>query len=541
MMVTNIQERHVRALILVLFTAQCFSTGQSIVTTHKYTATVNFYHGNSDPPQKLGQTLSAFGIACASICSPYSASSFAIINLESTSFWCIADIPKRVCNKELKMGPLFFEKERSLPSMHNAEKEENLAPADRHDGNDRVKNITFVRTRYFEAHDRINKTLNWIKQEREVTSEISSWAVVSTMKNQNESTLKPNIRRQTSTKLVSRTMTGKMTGKEEKALEYFAVYGGAKSRLQMMHLNNDTLSQNCFKNMKRWMVHPVVKPTLGKNPMAIVRPTVLNFGGMVAICGGHAFDKKNETNNHPVQTCHSWQENSATMQSFANLSWPRYMGKSIVNEDGGSFAIIGGKGTTQRYSSHFDIYREGSFRLKRSTLPYMPEGCCIGSNKGMENVYLVTRAKNDGTTTFHQVNRNNYKSITLESPSKNVEKPYTCSIFRDKYMVISSIESKGLLLISQVFNIHIGKWTKIISNQKSPVSVKGKLPLKMHYLTYNETMKIIIFRGVKYMFLVDLDTYKPEPHVTGSILRTEISLQDARPVFVSYQMAESVC
>ena len=542
MKVKSIQERHVVALMTVLLATHFCDTGLSIVISYKYTTKTHFYNDNPHLPQKPGQTLSSLQIACASICNPYPATRFALISLESTIFWCIgnislaADISKHVCNIKLGMNTHFLHKEKHPQPMHNAGKENNLASDQTHDANTKMENITFLRTSNIE-------TLDSMKQEREGTSELSSRASVSTVDKKNESSLQPNMRRHTATKMASSTMTEKatLTGKEEKASAYFAAYGGIKNRMQMAHLFNDSLSKNCYNNKERWVMHPTVIPTFRTGQLPIIRTTVLSFRGMVVICGGNVFDKHNRKVRHPLKTCHSWQGINAKMQSFANLSWPRFAGEPFVNEDSSAFAIICGRGTTTEFSSHFDIYRDGSFRLERSTLPDMPEGCCIGSNKRMEKVYVVSRAKKSGPATLHQVNRNNFKSVMLESSSKKLGNPYTCSIFRDKYLVISSVVPKGSQLMSQVFDIHIGKWTKIIADQKSPVSLNGKLPFNMHNLTYNGTEKILIFRGIKEMFLVDPDTYRLSPNPYGSILRTEINIPGTRPVFVSNQMAERVC
>ena len=541
MKVTNIQERHFQALITVLFATHFCGTGLSIVINYKYTTTTHFYNNNQHLPQKQGLTLSSLQIACASICSPNSATRFALISLESTIFWCTgnislaADISKHVCNIKLGLKTHFLNKEGHPLSMQNAGKENNLSSDESQDKNAKIKNITFLRSDDME-------TLDGMKQEREATSELSSRASVSTVDKKNGSSLQPNMRRHTATKMASSTMAGKaiLTGKEEKASAYFAAYGGTKNHMQMVHLFNDTRSKNCYNNKERWVMYPAGLKALRTKQFSTIKTTVLSFRGMVIICGGNVFEKNNRIVRRPLKTCHSWQGINAKMQSFAKLSWPRFAGEPFVNEDGSAFAIIGGRGKTTEFSSHFDIYRDGSFRLEKSILPPMPDGCCIGSNKGMEKVYVVSIAKT-GYSTLHEVNRNNYKAVKLESLSGILGLPFTCSIFSDKYLVISSVVYKGSLLRSQVFDIQIGQWTKIISDQKSPVGVGGKLPSKMHYLTYNDTMKIMIFRHVKDMFIVDPETYKLLPNTTGSILGTEIDLQITRPVFVDNQMAESVC
>lgn len=526
MKVTNIQERHVQALIIVLFATELICNGFGLVKSYKYKTETFFQSGTQVPPRKLAQTLSSLRIACASLCSPNSITSFALINIKSNRLWCASNKSlgssnqNQMCNIKMRTDTLF--KTKDLRLDHEGEKEliasikEKVASAG-------LINITYMKKSDNEA---FNHVINEKQTKREDKSSISfgdNAALLNNTLQHSKNSQNPN------TKIMNISTRD----------AYFAIFGNNRNLMQILHIFNDTLSQQCYNNKNSWVNYPAVLTKLGTKQRAIVRPTVLSFGGMIVICGGNVFDKKNRKYG-PINTCHSWQDISAKMQSFANLSWPRFFGEAIVNEDSSAFAIIGGRGTTIQFSNHFDIYRDGSFRLEKSTLPKMSEGSCIGSGMGMENAYIVSRAKS-GSTKLHQVNRNNYKAVMLDSPSNNLGMPYTCSIFRDKYLVITSIVRKKYQLTSQVFDIHTRAWTKVISVQKSPITDFGKVPFMMHYLAFNSTSKILIFSQTREMYLVDPYTFSLLPNSTEAQKRRKIWVGEARPVSISKKLAQSVC
>ena len=536
MKVVNIQEKHVQALITALLVTELCGTGLGIVINYKYTRTSFFPNGTPNPPEKSGQIFASLSIVCASICSANSATSFSLLNQKHGRFWCATNISSTTGSQN-KAFVLELELDKQVKSknsqLDHARKWRNLTKVE---GNARMKIASFLRTNGIGANNRMNRT-----KEIEITRNVSSGTSRPALNYKKGSTLQTNKRKpNTNTKVFpgnKKVQEDLSSTREEKASAYFATYGGPKNHLQIAHLYDDTLSQNCFDNMERWLSYPAVIPELGSEQSRALKPTVLSFQGMVVICGGNVQDKATRT-TYPLKTCYSWQGTSAKMQSFASLSWPRVWGEAFLNKDGSSFAIIGGRGKNPEFSNYFDIYKDGSFKLEKSKLPKMIEKPCIASNKEMEHVFIVSRART-GSAKLHQVNRNNYESITLESPSKNIAERYTCSIFSDKYMVITSIVKEGSRIMSQVFDIQMRSWTKVISDQASPCQDGGVQPNTLHYLTHNGTNQFLIFGGIQEISAVDPKTYRLFP--SGGTLNSGIFVTRVRPLLISNEMAESVC
>ena len=482
MRVTLIQMWHVQALLLVLFVTKMFYISLGSVVSHQYSTKTSFNEGMSKAAHESGHGWASLRIACAATCSTTSGSKFALMTLKNLSFLCKRQI--LIASDEKRPGC-----------------------------NTVLRLGTLFYSKSQEAMDE--------------TGDLADRRV-----------LKSGINKITFEKDGNTKSTGVLTGKEEQESAYFTNLDSFGRAMQILHIFNDTLSKKCFANRRNWLDYPGVSPDLGPGQNKITRPTALPFGDMVVVCGGYALKGAKK---YPIQTCHSWQENFSTMQSFANLSWPRFQGESFPIENGRSFAIFGGSGTSNdQFSNYLDVYRDESFSLKNTTLPKMPWGLCIGTQTGTENVYFVS-VNSSQSNIFYKISKTNLNSEALEPPPKSLNYRFSsCSLFQDQYMVIVGFSRDGSKLVRQTFNIAAQTW-KIDTDQKSPRNFQGKYPNILHLLAYNQSTHVLIFNGVTNLYNIGPNNSKILPVESGGTVRDQVHISGTKPVFVKREIAENIC